>query len=110
MTEKYPLEDALAKFLAMPFPGSSGGGPLRKWISGLFDLDAGIAGYATQVRDGDMLAKDIPALPELISGVHSLRTSIDRIDAASAEDRKALTERKEYILVLTDVVDELSTL
>src|SRR4051794_37687551 len=108
MTEKYRFEDALARFLAMPFPGSSGEGPLREWISGLFDLDAGIAGYATQVRDGDMPAEDIPFLPELISDVHSLRTSIDRIDAASAEGRKTLTECREYILILTDVVDGLS--
>ena len=78
MTEKYRLAEAYARFLALPFPRCHDPGPLREWISDLFDLDAGIAGYATSVRDGAMLAKDIPSLSEFISGVHSLRTSIDR--------------------------------
>ncbi|MFE6056297.1 hypothetical protein ACFQ6N_36595 [Kitasatospora sp. NPDC056446] len=101
---------AFSRFCATPYPGYPALEELRDWNSELLTVDGHIAGYAYRVHGGQMQARQIPGLVEIVLRVESLRASLDTIHPNSTEDRKLIGEYQSYISALESMVRELDQL
>jgi hypothetical protein len=110
MTDSSDFHEALEAFMALPYPDYPRTEKLRDWNSFLLDLDGHIAGYAIQVNDGDLNAREVPDLGSLVLEVENLCRSIEEIHPEGEKESGLLNEYRVYVAALERLVRELASL
>lgn len=107
MTEDSDFRRTFEAFRAMPYPSRPQSEEFQDWGSELLSLDSHVAGYATRVHDGNMVASDIPNLKELVCEVRDLQSSLASVPVLTSRDSRLRGEYQLYVETLESMMREL---